>query len=126
MFKNLCLFLAVTAVSVVILTITIHTRWLLFTTAGGIIVAAWICISSSPSGTGYVLDNLVSFVILCIVAVLLALSVQNSLDRSASPHKSTENTVLTPKKALERVPVGHGSSAFAADTIGPACLILSR
>jgi len=96
MTKRISAFLLVIAIPACLLTLLIHTRWLLFTSLGALLLVAAVYYFISPSRTGHVTDNLVSLVIVSILIAVFAITTQRRLDRSSSKQKG-QTGMLTPE-----------------------------
>src|SRR5262245_54966093 len=112
MTKRISVFLMVAAVPAGILILFVHSIWLLELSLGLLAVLFLATYISASSGTGHVLDGLVSAVISSILIVVLAVGIQRHLDRSRARERvRTEMSV--PDKTLEPARVGALSSAVA-------------
>jgi predicted neutral ceramidase superfamily lipid hydrolase len=87
MTKRIRVFVVLVALSASILVYAIHTSWLLWTLLGILLVVGALAYLSAPSGTGHVLDNLVSLILTSVLLVVLGCSVQKLMDRSAARPK---------------------------------------
>ena len=65
-------YVAIFGASAALIFLWIHPSWLAFTSAGLLLFFGLVYFLISPSGTGHVLDNVVSYVIVTILVVVLA------------------------------------------------------
>ena len=98
MTKRVSVFLTVAAVPAGILILFVHTIWLLALSLGLLAVLFLATFLSTPSGTGHVLDGLVSVVISSILILVFAVSIQKHLDRSTSRGQAPTGA-LVPNKS---------------------------
>ena len=71
----------------------VHPSWLAFTSGGLLLFVGLLSLLISPSGTGHVLDNLVSYVIVSILVVVLAIGVGQQLAKYEARKEKSPSTL---------------------------------